>query len=721
MIRILLIEDDPFARAAMHSELVQQRDFALVGEPTGFLEAQARLAKHDYDLVLLAAPLRDGEPFDLLPSVRRGARLVFITESDNATIAALESSAVEYWLKPATPQRLARLVERLRAPGPSTSCLVPVRIGMQTRLLRADDIRLLISRQNYTEVTLSSGERIFVRRTLQQWIELLPERQFALVHRGLVLNLDQVARFDRGPAQSTRLHFAGSAQGPLEVKRRHWPVLRNQLELWRSLNRPGGSVLPAEKSIAVLPFANLSGDHADEIFCDGITEELLNVLAKVPRLRVAARTSVFSFKGKSTAVPEIARQLGVDYLVEGSVRRTGKRVRITAQLIGAADGFHVWSENFERELTGILTVQDEIAGLIALSLHMRLANDSLERRPVDPQAHWLVLEGRHYWNLRTHDGLTRAEAAFAKAQALAPTFAPASAGLADVCNIRALYRLSDGILDVGDDLERAKLASKRALLLDPSLAEAYATLGFVAFHEGRLDDAERALLRALTANPSYATAYQYYAWTLCAQGRLDRALAIYARSIECDPLSFISIDRYAAMLVLARRWDDALAMNERAATLRADVFVGNLSQRAPILLALDRREEAIAAARMTRAIPHHVPFRRTSDADALFVLQQTGHVGEAREYADEWLARLPANNYLRGFVLGAVQRFEEAIPCLQYAPTIMLPFLYWAQVWDPIRQSAPFQQLLCQLGRSAEYALARSTVVESRSHHNRSN
>ena len=195
----------------------------------------------------------------------------------------------------------------------------------------------------------------------------------------------------------------------------------------------------------MLAFANLSEDKGNETFSEGVSEELLNVLAKIPDLKVTARTSAFHFKGKDTPIPEIAKQLGVAYVVEGSVRKADNRVRITAQLIKAADGLHVWSDTFTRDLKDIFAVQEEIAGLIAQQLQLKLGMSSRATQVVNPEAHRLVLEGRYFWNLRSEEGFARAETAFKQALVIDPQFAPARAGLALDYVIRGQYRVLDGI------------------------------------------------------------------------------------------------------------------------------------------------------------------------------------------------------------------------------------------------------------------------------------
>ncbi|MDB6114841.1 MAG: invasion protein regulator, partial [Lacunisphaera sp.] len=270
---------------------------------------------------------------------------------------------------------------------------------------------------------------------------------------------------------------------------------------------------PDQKSVAVLAFANLSDDKANEYFSDGISEELLNVLAKIPGLKVSARTSAFYFKGKEVPIPEIARQLGVAYVVEGSVRKSGDKVRITAQLIKAADGFHVWSDTFTRELKDIFAVQDEIAGLIAKNLQLKMgvvAPESL--REVNPEAHRLVLEGRHYWNLRTTEGFTKAEAAFMKAITLDPQFAQAHAGLADVLITQAIFQSYAGVNVAAATVPQEEI--RQALALNPVLAEAYPAAGAVLMWEGRLAEAEQEFQKAIALNSNYALAHHWYSLVL---------------------------------------------------------------------------------------------------------------------------------------------------------------------------------------------------------------
>lgn len=703
MTRVVVVDDAGPQPSAWRAMLAAFRDIHIVGEAGDLTSARSLLQGADYEIALIRVPLGGaGWLGGLLPLIRPAARPVLLAEAPDDVVGAAEAARLACLVRPVE----AVLFENaLRAPRAPTGACVLVKAGSVTRILRADEIRLVAACENYTEVMLANGEHLFARRTMQEWAGLLPCGQFARAHRGLFVNLATVGRVERILTYGARLHFAGEVPPAVEVKRRHWPALRRRLAQWRlAFVNPGAPKIPP-RSIAVLPWVNLSNAAANDRFCAGLTEELINVLGKMPGLQVAARSSVpaeLSFR-------EIGRQLGVSMVLRGSVRQDGHRVRITAQLVNAGDGFHLWSENFDRELNDVFDVQDSLAGLIAQALRSKLSPALPPPVRVNPEAHWLVLEGRHFWSLRTGEGLAHAEAAFARALKLDADFAPAHAGIADVHNIRALYRLADGETDAAADLERAERHARRAHELDSFLSEPLATLGFVAFHQGRLSEGRAMLERALALNPEYATGHQFLAWTLAAEGRMQRALEVYRRAVALDPLCFINVDRFSALLFLAGRHEEALATNLRAATLRPDVFVGNLAQRAPILLALGRTDEAVAVARAVRATQRERPFRRNSDSDAIYVLRAAGFVGEARAYARDYLTGLPAQNYVRGFVLAAAGDFDAALPMLASTPSIMLPQLYWSPIWEAGRGDARFAALIARLGREAEYVRARGS------------
>ena len=463
-------------------------------------------------------------------------------------------------------------------------------------------------------------------------------------------------------------------------------------------------------SIAVLAFANLSRDPENEYFSDGISEELLNVLAKIPGLKVAARTSAFFFKGRNVPIPEIARTLGVAHVVEGSVRKMGNRVRITAQLIDAQDGFHLWSDNFDRELQDIFAVQDEIAGLIAKNLQLKLGATTRTAKTVNPEAHRLVLEGRHFWTMRTDEGFARAEQAYSRALEIDPGFAQAHAGLADVAAVRSWYSSLGGGVPFQGELARAAADARRALALDPTLAEVQATLGTIAYQEFRWSEATQHYQQAFRLNPNYALAFHWQAHLLASQGLLGDALASLEHSIALDPLSFVTLVIYASQLNLARRYDDVLAITDRARALRPTVHAPLEGARAMALLGLGRKDEAVATARLVLQ-EKSFALRWWAGEEALFVLRQGGAPGEAEEILRRWQGSLLPDDISHGPMLHALGRFEEALPFLEHTPPTFFARFHFQVIWDDVRDDPRFLRLIARLGCEAEYRTGRETLA----------
>jgi serine/threonine protein kinase/tetratricopeptide (TPR) repeat protein len=322
---------------------------------------------------------------------------------------------------------------------------------------------------------------------------------------------------------------------------------------------PGSPRVAASKSIAVLPFVNLSRDPDNEYFSDGMTEELINALTKIPGLRVAARTSSFAFKGKALDARTIGESLSVANLVEGSIRAVGDRLRVSAQLVNVRDGYHVWSEEYDRQTADVFAVQDEISRAIAGALRVRLAggpDSALVRRPTaDFEAYELYLKGRHEWQTRTRDGLQRAVAYFGQAIARDSTFARAWAGLADSYLNLADYRFVPG----ADAVRHAEAAARRAIALDPTLAEAYVSLGGVL--DGRHDwrGAEDAYRQAIALDSNYATAHQWLGDFLAKfPARRREAVEEVRRARALDPLSLPVNNDLGNLLALAGDYEDAV-------------------------------------------------------------------------------------------------------------------------------------------------------------------
>ena len=332
-----------------------------------------------------------------------------------------------------------------------------------------------------------------------------------------------------------------------------------------------GSVIG--RSIAVLPFVNASPDRENEYLSDGITDELINALAKVDGLRVASRTSVFALKGKPQDVRAIGALLGAAWVLEGTLRRSGDRLRITAQLTSTEDGQLLWSERFDRTFADVFAIQDEIARTIVDTLRVapfaEFAAPSPKRHTENITAYGLYLRGRYAWNTRTQEGITEAIRYFEQAIAEDPRYAPAYTGLADSYALQLDYRS----VPVAEGFALAKQYARKALELDETVAEAHASLAWSLFiYDWDWEGAGREFRRALELDPRYATAHQWYAFWLTARGRLDEALVEAHTALELDPAS-VSIRRSVGWVYYyARRYDQsryhmarAVAMNPTAA------------------------------------------------------------------------------------------------------------------------------------------------------------
>jgi TolB-like protein/Tfp pilus assembly protein PilF len=311
-------------------------------------------------------------------------------------------------------------------------------------------------------------------------------------------------------------------------------------------------------SIAVLPFVNMSDDPENQYFSDGISEEILNVLARSPGLQVAARTSSFAYRDTTTEVPDIARELRVRMILEGSVRKQGEQVRVTAQLVDATTGYHVWSETYDRRLEDIFAIQDDIARSIGAQMRVRMPGAVAARTVnlVNQQAHDHYLRGLAYWQTRRDEDLWRAVDEFEKAVAIEPGYAAAYGGLALVYSIIPDYSIR---IAPDEAMARAGDAAERALALDPSAPEPYASLGIVAAMQYRRETSEALLRRAIEIAPSYATAHQWLGTALASRGDPEGGVRSLATAFMLDPRSLVIAENYAAVLMSLARYEDAIA------------------------------------------------------------------------------------------------------------------------------------------------------------------
>ncbi len=482
---------------------------------------------------------------------------------------------------------------------------------------------------------------------------------------------------------------------------------------------PAGAVAAAqgrvsEKSLAVLPFDNLSDDKANDIFSDGISEALIHALGRVPGLTVKGRTSSFYFKEQKRALPprEMAAQLGVAYLLRGGVRKIGTTVRITAQLSRAATDEIVWaSEPIKRELTDVFDVQDEIATLVAKQLSLALGQPAIAARAVSPEASLLYLQAMHLWRNRFGadylDKLGQAETMIRRAVAIEPTFVDALVRLAEVLIFReAALSPIDQAGRLQSTLEEGLRWADRAVELDPNSAEAHSLRAKALEHAWRRSEADVAFQRAIRINPNFAVARARYARFLEADGRMDEAIAELERSIQLDPLASRALDNLALMLIHAGRYTGALAAAERSLALAPDNYQA-LFYQAQALFHLGRKDAGTAVATKL-AMLEPEPFAKSDFAAyTCDLLIAQGRHDDAVRFFEKISPTLVAD---RSFAAAALGRTSVALEVLNahWLPSIWLDEVMWHPHFDKMRSAPEFVAWLKKTGLTEVQARAQA-------------
>jgi TolB-like protein len=437
-------------------------------------------------------------------------------------------------------------------------------------------------------------------------------------------------------------------------------------------------------SIAVLPFVNMSDDAANEYFSDGISEELLNLLAKIPELRVIARTSSFSYKGKDVKIADIARELNVGHVVEGSVRKVGNRVRITAQLIEAANDTHLWSDTYDRELDDIFAIQDEISAAIVLALKERLGLqiEAMPRviAPANTEAHDAYLRGRHLLAMRSVVAIEGAIREFEKAVKLDPDFAPAHAEVAMAILLCVPY----GGLPVTEAIARATPHAERAMVLDPTLAESHAAIGHLLWEQGNLEEALTHFRQAVRINPNYSIVYTWMGTILGRQlGHYTEGFAAREKALRVDPLSITAKTNYIIQLADRNR----LAEAERELEELAAIDPAGYAHHRGYLTSFGGKWANAVLTRLDalRIEPESLWYRRIlardfasiglekealaiSEAPPLVVLTLLGKPGDAVINAEARLAEDPMSptaSYYLGLAMAGAGDYARARPILE--------------------------------------------------------
>ncbi len=462
------------------------------------------------------------------------------------------------------------------------------------------------------------------------------------------------------------------------------------------------------RSLAVLPLDNLSEDKKQEYFADGMTEDLITQLSKLGDLKVISHTSVMRYKGTHTPLPQIARELNVDAVVEGAVQLSGNHVRITAQLVDGRSDQHLWAENYDRDLSDVLLLQSDVARDIAKKIDLELTPQQRLRlvkdaHPVNPDAYQAYLLGRYYWNKRTADGLAQAGQYFQQAIQKDPNYALAYSGLSDYFAFLTLIGGPE-ILPPKQAMTQAKAAAIKAVQLDDSSSEAHASMGHILHnYDWDFEGAEREFKRAIELNPNYATAHHWYSHYLMQVGRTDESLAQGRLATELDPLSPFINQGLARQYYLSRQYDKAIALSQ--VVLQMDTTY--LPARTQLALAYEQKgmlAEAVSTLEQTRksagekadlpmlhALLAHAYALAGRKADAQSELNVLTAIGKKRYVPPSYVAIV----YL---ALGDKDKAFEYLNKSYQDRSEQLLYLGVEPVVDSLRSDPRFDKLLKQVG-----------------------
>ena len=463
-------------------------------------------------------------------------------------------------------------------------------------------------------------------------------------------------------------------------------------------NRPSSSLI---RSLAVLPLESLSGDASQDYFADGMTDELITDLGQISALRVISRTSVMSYKRVRKPLPQIARELNVDGVLEGTVLRSGNQVRITAQLIKASDDKHLWAQSYEGDFRDALALQNQVARSIAEEIRINVSpKEQTELKTVkvvNPQAYESYLKGRFFWNKRTADGLKVAAAYFNQAVEEDPSYPEAYSGLADTYALLGDWQYA--VMTPKEALPKAKAAAIRALELDINLGEAHNSLAFCL--EGvdwDFSAAEKEFRRAIELNPSYSTAHHWYAWHLSLLGRDSEAISEMKKAKDLDPLSLIINADLAELYLIAHSYDESIQQSRRTIEMDSNFALAH-NQLAQAYLQKQMFGEAVGELQKAIKISGGSP---TFTANLARTYAAMGRRNEAIELLDD-LRKHSSPGYSRASEIAAVyvalgdndramtwleKGFEE-----RFNPGVLL-----RPGFDPIRADPRFQNLLRRIG-----------------------
>ncbi len=458
---------------------------------------------------------------------------------------------------------------------------------------------------------------------------------------------------------------------------------------------------PRIQSLVVLPLENLSNDPEQEYFADGMTDQLITNLAQISALKVISRTSAMRYKGTKKSLPEIARELHVDAVVEGAVMWVGGRVRISAQLIEAPTDYHLWAASYERDLRDVLSMQEEVTRAIASEIRVNLSAQEQARlastRPIDPEAYRLYLKGRYYWNKRSLEGFQKAIEYFQQATAKDPAYALAYVGLADTYTYFSFF----DVVPPREAMPKAKAAAARALEIDNRLGEAHVSLGYVSYmYDWDWPAAGKHFEQALTLNPAYSRAHTFYPFYLSSLGRSEEALAVAKRSLDLDPASPAVNHSLAVQFYFARQFDQAIEQAHKTLELDpnfaisyellGEVYVSRGMYREG-LSELEKYSALSRGRAMSLALLGYAHARLGERSQALRMLEQLEATSKERY--------TPAFSF--AVVYAGLGEKDQAFAWLEKAygeHTSRLGYLKVEPLWDPLRPDPRFADLVRRIG-----------------------
>jgi TolB-like protein/DNA-binding winged helix-turn-helix (wHTH) protein/Flp pilus assembly protein TadD len=504
-----------------------------------------------------------------------------------------------------------------------------------------------------------------------------------------------------------KIHGSGLAVAPnRRLWRSLWIIIAFALVLSFSvfairLLRSRGHASTGIRSLAVLPLENLSADASQSYFADGMTDELITDLAQISALRVISRTSVMVYKGARKPLPQIARELNVDAVVEGTVLRSGDQVRITAQLIEASTDKHLWSQSYEGELRDTLALQNTVARAIADQIRINLTPQEQAAlknvKVVNPQAYESYLKGRYFWNKRTADGLKVALAYFNQAIEEDPKYAQAYSGLADTYALLGDWQYA--VMTPKEAFPRAKAAAIKALELDSALGEPHNSLAFVLDgFDWDFDAAGKEFRRAIELNPGYATAHHWYAWHLSLLGRYDEAIAEMRKAENLDPLSLIINADLAELLVLAHSYDESIQQSRKTIEMDPNFALAH-NQLAQAYLQKHMYAEAVAELQKAVQLSEGSP---TCIANLARAYVLSGNRSEAEKLLSDLKKRSNpgySNAAEIAMIYASLGDRDQAMNWLEkgyeerFNPGVLL-----RSGFDPLRSDSRFQSLVHRIG-----------------------